>query len=239
MERVKDFKFLKIISLLLISVLSVISFLVEYEKIDGPGMRYFGPYYIRITFFIIPILFFLWFFYICKVKHSIKNIAITLLSYAIWFLISYDLILSLTASLNGAFGGFFQTLSFKIFHLLNDMLHLSLKENFVFAFYASFDCFYFALLYFLFIFENVFLKKFLKFKYKKSDYVLLFLYPVSVFLFSTIAFSILITFENNWHNASVKDFVDLLNHLYTGTIVFGYMMTQGLFFIRIISHQND
>lgn len=234
----KILTFWKIILLIIISIICVVLFNFEAKSIIPKSFKFFWPREMGWSLFCAPVLFFTWLFVICREKLSWKKLCLVLLSYLLWFVLSYDLWSSLIGILYGApFTGYFAFLSVFFFTLIDNILHLQVSE----LFFIFFTALGFALLYSLFIFENLFLKKILNLTYKKIDYILLFAYPVFICFFSIAALLFLDpAYTTFLFDSSLRHhFLEIYWYFYSGVIILAYMMTQGIFFVKITSKQID
>lgn len=235
----------KILSLLSISIISVIFFQIEAQSVIPDSSKFMWPLEIRWSLFIaVPVLFFTWLFLICRLEFSWKTLFIVLFSYSIWFLVSYQLWESLTGLIYGAFySGFFELLFVLFINLLDNVLHLPLNDLFINILIVFHFIILIGLLYLFFIFENLFLKKELYFSYSKKDTVLLYAYPIFIFLFSLISYLIISFFKSDLSDMlsplKIRHILEPHNFFYTGAVIFAYMMTQGLFFIKLTSKKEN
>ena len=63
-------------------------------------------------------------------------------------------------------------------------------------------------------------------------FALLFAYPIFVIFFSTVFYLPEELISNGWAYYSFSYFCQPVHHFYKGSVIFGYMMTEGLFFLR-------
>lgn len=210
----------KILSLIVISLLSVFVFQKELYPItytpDIIDVRY--------SFFVIPLLFALWLIVFCRVRVALWKWGLFALSYAVWFCLSYFFWSCLNEFLLGAC---YMTYYFY------EVWYFIVK---VFSFTSAWIPIVIATLafcaigvYSLFIIENIVVKKLFRLSFKKRDKILLFFYPVALALFAIPVHAAIVLAK--YGSDYLKWLLSLDTYFYQGTIIFGYMMCEGLIFI--------
>lgn len=195
----------KTFSLFVFAFLALAAFWIEKKMSCG---HFIDILSYRYCFFIIPALFAVWLLVFCHVRAALWRWCVFAASYAIWFCLSY------------------------FFILLGFVLNLfSLDDTyFNYQILITILALCIASLYALFIVENIAVKKLFRLSFRKIDWIMLFSYPVLIALFSVPAQFIVILTNLG------ADYLDRLlqidSYFFSGTIIFGYMMTEGLLFIR-------
>lgn len=216
--------FIKILSLIVCSLLGFAAFVIENRML---GYRY-SLIDARVCFLIIPALFALWLFAFCRVRARLRSWLVFAASYAVWFVLSYICWHSLMSFFLGEVSGMFHYFG-AVFEFLFKFFQLPLTENvFVLMIYVALALCGIGV-YALFATENILVRKLFRLSFGKASRILLFCYPVLLALFSLPAEFVYIL-------ATVgTDALDWLlkisPYFFSGTVIFGYMMTEGLFFI--------
>ncbi|MCR5124302.1 MAG: hypothetical protein K6B43_03800 [Treponema sp.] len=216
----------KFLSLFIVSSLSVAAFLLEQKLCDLGGRS--GVIWTFYSFFAIPALFAVWLFAFYRLRAKWWRILVFAASYALWFCLSWVGWLVLLDSEGWC--------TYRYFGWLFVFLYETFRQNYAYLeiCYNIFNATITIVLYLLFIAENLALKKLFSLSFKKSAWLLLFLYPLSVAFCSLLAM-IPIQLFNAVRNSFDWNYLELLfdirSHFYFGTVIFGYMMTEGLIFI--------
>lgn len=217
--------FIKILSLTVCSLLGFAAFMIENRMLAYRCSLIDA----RVCFLIIPALFALWLFAFCRVRMCVWKWLVFAASYAVWFVLSYILWFCLIESLYG--GGFAVFHYFgAIFKFLFKFFQLPSKENALIAIIVATLVLCGIGVYALFVAENILVRKLFRLSFGKAGWILLFCYPVLLALFSLPAefVYILVTVGTDYFEWLLK--ID--TYFFSGTVIFGYMMTEGLFFIH-------
>lgn len=217
-----------LLTLLIASLLGVFAFWIEMRQ-NGLYGWYSGVVYARWCFLVIPALFFAWLFAFCRVRVRLWKWLVFALSYAVWFALSWCLYVYLICESAGEIVADFMWPYEKIIPYFIGLLN---SEKALHAFFIAFTIILVLLQYFLSIAENMLVKKLFAFTFRKIDYALLFAYPIFVIFFSTVFYLPEELISNGWHYYSFSYFCQPVHHFYKGSVIFGYMMTEGLFFLR-------
>ena len=217
----------KLLSLFIVSSLSVVAFLLE-QKLCELGDWLVGVVLTFYSFFAIPALFAVWLFAFYRLRAKWWRLLVFAASYALWFCLSWVGWLTLLDSEGWC--------TYRYFGWLFSFLYETFRQNYAYLeiCYYIFNATIAIVLYLLFIAENLAVKKLFSLSFKKSAWLLLFLYPLSVAFWSLLAM-IPIQLFNALRNSFDWNYLELLfairSHFYFGTVIFGYMMTEGLIFI--------
>lgn len=215
----------KTFSLFVFAFLALAAFWIEKKMSCG---HFIDILSYRYCFFIIPALFAVWLLVFCHVRAALWRWCVFAASYAIWFCLSYFFWLCLNDfSLGTIFGlGYF----FMLLGFVLNLFSLDIDTYFNYQILITILALCIASLYALFIVENIAVKKLFRLSFRKIDWIMLFSYPVLIALFSVPAqFIVILT---NFGADYLDRLLQIDSYFFSGTIIFGYMMTEGLLFIR-------
>ena len=214
--------FIKLLSLIVCAVLALIAFQIE----DALLQWRYSAIDVRYCFLIIPALFAVWLVAFCRVRAAWWRWLVFAASYAAWFCLSYIFYLSLISWHLGsvAIAAFFGDIWDFVIHTFRLQ-----DEAFVPLVYATLVLCAVGV-YALFVAENIAVKKLFRLSFKKADWILLFAHPVLVALFAlpvhlTIILAAYGTEKLNW-------LWDIDTYFLQGTLIAGYLMTEGVIFVR-------